>query len=159
RRRSCAAASSTSAAHSTAKPAASRSSGAHVHKTATPPEAPAFARLLDLAAGKLGGLPIHANDEFFAEKENLVQPGPAVFVDGKYADRGKGMDGWWRRRNRVPGYGWCVLRLGLPGEIAGFDADTSFFVGNFPPFASVDAVLSQARLTVHSDFAALAWQE
>jgi allantoicase len=123
------------------------------------PDAPAFARWLDLAQGGLGGLPIHANDEFFAEKENLVQPGPAVFVDGKYTDRGKWMDGWESRRKRVPGHDWCVLRLGLPGELKGFDIDTSFFVGNYPPFASVDGVLTDERLTVHSDFAKLAWQE
>ena len=36
---------------------------------------PEFTQLIDLAAGRLGGLPIYANDEFFAEKENLVQPG------------------------------------------------------------------------------------
>lgn len=128
-------------------------------KQILPDNAPAFARLLNLAAGQLGALPLHANDEFFADKENMVQPGPAVFIDGKYTDRGKWMDGWESRRKRVPGHDWCVLRLGLPGEVAGFDIDTSFFIGNYPPFASVDGLLTSDRLTVHSPFETLGWRE
>ncbi len=118
-----------------------------------------FSQWIDLAQAKLGGLPLHASDEFFAEKENLVLPGRGVFIPDKYTDRGKWMDGWESRRKRVPGHDWCVLRLGLPGEIHGFDVDTNHFLGNHPPHASVDAVLTDERLTVHSDFAKLPWQE
>ena len=41
-----------------------------------------------------GARPSLANDEFFAEKENLLKPGRGVFIPDKYTDRGKWMDGW-----------------------------------------------------------------
>ncbi|MES1209308.1 MAG: allantoicase, partial [Pseudomonadota bacterium] len=53
-----------------------------------------FSGLVDLAAASLGGRVLGASDEFFAEAANLLQPGRAVFVDGKFTDRGKWMDGW-----------------------------------------------------------------
>ena len=34
---------------------------------------------------------------------------------------------------------WCVLRLGIPGVIGGFDIDTNHFRGNAPQYASVEA--------------------
>ena len=52
------------------------------------------------------------------------------------------MDGWESRRKRGEGYDYCVVRLGLAGTIAGVDIDTSFFTGNFPPSASIDACYS-----------------
>src|SRR5262249_55798485 len=59
-----------------------------------------FTELVDLAAERLGGSVLWATDDFFAEKENLLKPAEAVFVDGKYTDRGKWMDGWESRRKR-----------------------------------------------------------
>jgi len=93
-----------------------------------------FVDLLDLVSAKLGGLPLAASDEFFAEKENLLKPEPAEFVVGAFTDRGKWMDGWESRRNRAPDkdHDWVVVRLGLPGAIHGVDVDTSYFVGNAP---------------------------
>ena len=83
-----------------------------------------------------------ANDEFFAEKENLLKAAAPIFIDGKFTDRGKWMDGWESRRRRASGreivHDWCVLALGAPGEVVGLDIDTQHFVGNHPPFASVD---------------------
>jgi allantoicase len=102
-------------------------------------EAAAFSGYIDLASARLGGRPLIANDEFFAEKENLVKPGRATFDPDRYTDRGKWMDGWETRRRRTPGHDWCILRLGLPGEIHGFDIDTQHFLGNNPAYASVDA--------------------
>src|SRR5678810_447925 len=96
--------------------------------------------LLDLASARLGGEVVAANDEFFAGKENLLTPGPAVFIPDKYTDRGKWMDGWETRRRRTPGHDWCVIQLGLRGIIKQVDIDTNHFLGNHPPFASVDAV-------------------
>ena len=81
-----------------------------------------------------------ASDEFFAEAANLLQPGRAVFVDGKFTERGKWMDGWESRRKRGAGHDWCVLALGAPGQVVGFDIDTQHFAGNHPPFASVDGI-------------------
>ena len=94
--------------------------------------------LVDLASARLGGAAIAANDEFFAEKENLVQPQAAVFIPDKYTDRGKWMDGWETRRRRTPGHDWCIIRLGQPGIIHSFDVDTSFFRGNYPSHCWID---------------------
>ncbi len=102
--------------------------------------ASAPAGLVDLAAERLGGRAILANDEFFAEKENLLRPGRGIFIPDKYTDRGKWMDGWETRRRRTPGHDWCVVQLGLRGIIKQVDIDTNHFLGNHPPFASLDAV-------------------
>jgi allantoicase len=84
---------------------------------------------------------VGTSDEFFAGAENLLQPGRALFIEGKFTDRGKWMDGWESRRRRSgPDCDSCVIALGAPGEIAGFDIDTQHFVGNHPPFASVEAL-------------------
>src|SRR3982751_2739118 len=96
--------------------------------------------LVDLAAARVGGKALVANDEFFAEKENLLKPGRGVFIADKYTDRGKWMDGWETRRRRTPGHDWCVVQLGLRGIIKQVDIDTNHFLGNHPPFASLDAV-------------------
>ncbi len=99
---------------------------------------PEFTKLTDLAASRLGGKVLYANDDFFAAKENLIQPGRGVFIEGKYTDHGKWMDGWETRRRRKPGHDWCVIQLAVAGKISGFDIDTNHFLGNHPPFASVD---------------------
>jgi allantoicase len=102
--------------------------------------APAPAGLVDLASARIGGTAVLANDEFFAEKENLLKPGRGIFIPEKYTDRGKWMDGWETRRRRAPGHDWCVVQLGLRGIIQQVDIDTNHFLGNHPPFASLDAV-------------------
>lgn len=99
-----------------------------------------FRDLVDLVSERVGGAALAANDEFFAGKENLVKPERPVFREGEYTDRGKWMDGWETRRRREPGHDWCVLRLGLPGRLLGAVVDTTYFLGNFPPECSLDAV-------------------
>ena len=64
----------------------------------------------------------------------------------KYDDNGKWMDGWESRRKRVPGHDWCVIRLGVPGEVAGFEIDTAFFTGNYPPGAMLEVARSDAAI-------------
>jgi allantoicase len=98
-----------------------------------------FTELVDLAAERLGGRVLAANDDFFAPKENLLKAAKPVFIEGKYTDRGKWMDGWESRRRRTPGHDWCLIRLGLSGIIRGFVVDTSFFKGNFPERCSIEA--------------------
>ena len=97
-----------------------------------------FEQLADLAAGRLGGRVLEANDDFFAPKENLLKEAKPVFIEGKYTPRGKWMDGWETRRRRTPGHDWCIVRLGLPGKIHGIVVDTSFFTGNFPERFSLE---------------------
>ena len=62
-----------------------------------------FMQFVDLASERLGGCVVVANDEFFAPKESLLQHAKPVFIEGKYTDRGKWMDGWETRRRRTPG--------------------------------------------------------
>jgi len=101
--------------------------------------AAAFAGLVDLAARTVGGTVLLASDDFFAEKENLIEPGRGVFIPEKYTERGKWMDGWESRRKRVPGHDDCIVRLGVRGSIHGVDIDTNHFLGNHPPFGSLEA--------------------
>src|ERR1700754_1842012 len=97
-----------------------------------------FTELIDLASEKLGGAVLIANDDFFAPKENLLKSSDPVFIEGKYTDRGKWMDGWETRRRRTPGFDWCIVRLGLPGIVRGGVVDTSFFRGNYPEHCSLE---------------------
>jgi allantoicase len=103
------------------------------------PQHPFGANLVNLADARLGAEAIFATDDFFAPKERMLNPEPAVFIAGKYDDNGKWMDGWESRRKRHEGYDHCVVKLGLPGTIMGVDVDTSHFTGNYPPAASLDA--------------------
>ena len=98
-----------------------------------------FTELIDLASERLGGAVLLTNDDFFAEKENLVKASSPIFVEDKYTDRGKWMDGWESRRRRTPGFDWCIIRLGLSGIIRGVVVDTSFFRGNYPEHCSLEA--------------------
>ena len=98
-----------------------------------------FTELIDLVSERLGGTVLYANDEFFAPKENLLKASVPVFIEGKYTDLGKWMDGWESRRRRTPGFDWCIVRLGLPGVIRGIVVDTSHFKGNYPESCSLEA--------------------
>jgi allantoicase len=99
-----------------------------------------FTELVDLAQERLGGAVVVANDEFFAPKENLLKASQPIFIEGKYTDLGKWMDGWETRRRRTPGFDWCIIRLGLAGRISGVVVDTSHFKGNYPEHCSLEAV-------------------
>jgi allantoicase len=104
------------------------------------PNAPEFTRrYVNLADPRLGAQALEASDEFFAPKDRMLSPEPAVFIPGKYDEHGKWMDGWETRRKRTTGYDWCVVKLARAGVIKGLDIDTSHFTGNFPPAASVEA--------------------
>jgi allantoicase len=108
-----------------------------------------FAGLVDLADRRLGAGVMAANDEFFAERENLLVPEPAVFDPERFGHKGKVMDGWETRRRRgrsaqVPHpepaeHDWALVRLGVPGVIRGIVVDTAHFRGNYPQAVSVEA--------------------
>ncbi|MFD3809734.1 allantoicase [Rhodococcus sp. NPDC058639] len=101
---------------------------------------PDFRQLPDLASRELTGSVMYANDELFAQRENLIAPGPALHDLSAFGHKGKVYDGWETRRRREPGHDFAIVRLGTPGVIRGVVIDTAWFTGNFPPFASVDAV-------------------
>jgi len=91
-----------------------------------------------MASARLGGAALEASDEFFASRENLVNPARPIWDEDRYTDRGKWMDGWESRRHRAPDYDWCVVRLGLPGVVDGVVVDTAYFRGNYPEECSLD---------------------
>jgi allantoicase len=97
-----------------------------------------FQERINLAAERLGAATLSCSDDFFAPMANLVKPGRGIFIEDKYTERGKWMDGWESRRKRVEGHDWCVLKLGLSGIVRGVDIDTNHFLGNHPPMASLD---------------------
>jgi allantoicase len=105
------------------------------------PVATDFGTLVDLSSERLGGAVVYANDDFFAEKENLLRESKPVFIDGKYTDRGKWMDGWESRRKRVPGHDFAIIRLGVAGIVREVVVDTAFFRGNFPESCSIDGAV------------------
>ncbi|MGH3314047.1 MAG: allantoicase [Streptomyces sp.] len=105
--------------------------------------------LADLAGRSLGAAVIAANDEFFADRENLLKPGPAEFDPERFGHKGKIMDGWETRRRRGTSaaaphpteedHDWALVRLGAPGVIRGIVVDTAHFRGNYPRAVSVEA--------------------
>ncbi|WP_405408026.1 allantoicase [Streptomyces decoyicus] len=107
-----------------------------------------FAHLPDLADRRLGAGVLAANDEFFAERENLLRPGPVHFDPEAFGHKGKIMDGWETRRRRgtdgahpFPAdedHDWALIRLGAPGVIHGIVVDTAHFRGNYPQSVSIE---------------------
>jgi allantoicase len=98
-----------------------------------------FRELPDLASRELGGSVVWANDESFADRQNLILPGPPTFDVAAFGHRGKVYDGWETRRRREPGNDAAIVRLGVPGIVRGVVVDTTWFKGNYPPEVSVEA--------------------
>ncbi|WP_437083517.1 allantoicase [Streptomyces sp. enrichment culture] len=109
-----------------------------------------FTHHADLADRRLGGGVVAANDEFFAQRENLLVPGRAEFDPEHFGHKGKVMDGWETRRRRGVSAGhpwpadddhdWALVRLGAPGVIRGIVVDTAHFRGNHPQAVSVEGI-------------------
>jgi allantoicase len=114
-------------------------------------QGPPFTELPDLASERVGGAALACSDDFFASMTNMLKVSRAVFDPHAYTDRGKLMDGWESRRSfgRVEGHthDFCIIKLGMPGILRGVDVDTSFFRGNYPEFAAIDATESDDSLT------------
>ncbi|MBY6675844.1 MULTISPECIES: allantoicase [unclassified Rhodococcus (in: high G+C Gram-positive bacteria)] len=98
----------------------------------------AFTAHVDLASRALGGSVSAANDELFAQRENLIRPEPPFFDPHDFGHKGKVYDGWETRRRRDDGHDWAIVRLGAAGIVHGVIVDTAHFLGNYPPFVSVD---------------------
>lgn len=114
-----------------------------------------FRDMIDLASAQFGGRIVSANDEFFGAADNLLAPGRGIWIDGKFTNEGKWVDGWETRRKRGPGHDHCIIELGTAGFVAALDIDTNHFSGNHPPFASVDGAVAPRGTT---DFSAVEWR-
>ena len=99
-------------------------------------------QLVNLASSKLGGRVVYATDEFFASKDRLIKDEDPIFFTDKYDAHGKWMDGWESRRRRDGGYDYSIIKLATSGIIQGVDINTAHFTGNHPPYASLEAMLS-----------------
>jgi allantoicase len=97
-----------------------------------------FTTLPDLAVRSLGGSVVAANDELFAERENLVKPEAPAYQTYTFGHKGQVYDGWETRRRREPGFDWAIVRLGVAGVVRGVVVDTAYFKGNYPPEVSVE---------------------
>jgi allantoicase len=97
----------------------------------------------DLASRSLGAGVIYANDELFADRENLIKAEDPVFQPHTFGNKGQVMDGWETRRRREAasdGHGdSAIVRLGCGGVVRRVVVDTSYFTGNYPPEVSVEA--------------------
>ena len=91
---------------------------------------------------------VWANDELFAERENLIKADAPSHDLSTFGHKGKVYDGWETRRRREPGFDEALVRLGAPGAVHGVVVDTSFFKGNYPPEVSVDATCFTGYPTV-----------
>ena len=89
---------------------------------------------------KVLGTKIHKfSDQFFGSASRLLKEEQPIFKEGVYDKNGKWMDGWETRRKRIEGNDYVTIKLGLPGKINFAEIDTSYFNGNQPEYASIDA--------------------
>ncbi|HJW94487.1 MAG TPA: allantoicase [Thermoanaerobaculia bacterium] len=85
---------------------------------------------LDLAAIEHGGEVLTCSDMFFGPKHNLIMPGRAFNMS----------DGWETRRSRGANHkDWVIVQLACEAHVTRVELDTSWFKGNFPDTASLDA--------------------
>ena len=108
--------------------------------------------LTNLASPKIGTKIIEVSDDFFGEASRMLDDKEPVFIEDKYDEHGKWMDGWESKRRRDGGNDWAIIELGSPGIISEVDIDTSFFTGNFPPFASIEGLYSDQEPNKDSDW-------
>ena len=113
-------------------------------KPTDPPTTTRFTGSTDLASSELGGAALLASDAFFAGPDRMVLASEPEWRADDYTDRGKWMDGWEPRRRRAPGHDWCIVRLGIPGDLSGVDIDTRYFLGNHAPYGRLDATTAPA---------------
>lgn len=110
-------------------------------------------RWVNLASSKLGATAILCSDDFFAPMHRMLKEEPAVFIEDKYDENGKWMDGWESRRKRTPGHDWCIVKLARAGIVQGIEIDTTHFTGNYAPAASVEACFcEQDQISAEQDW-------
>lgn len=112
------------------------------------PDVPLYARTgINLASEGLGARAVSATNEFFAPLERMLQDSEPVFIEGKFDDNGKWMDGWESQRRRDGGHDFAVVKLAAAGRLLGFDVDTSHFTGNYAPACMIEAASAPDGLT------------
>lgn len=104
------------------------------------PNIPLFARTgINLASAGLGARAIWATNEFFAPLDRMLSDAAPVFIEDKFDENGKWMDGWETQRRRDGGHDMAIIKLARAGRIIGFDIDTTHFTGNYAPALRIEA--------------------
>ena len=98
--------------------------------------------LVNLASPKMGTKILNVSDDFFGAAIRMLNDKEPVFIEDKFDEHGKWMDGWESKRRRDGGNDWVIIKLGSPGVISTIEVDTSYFTGNFPPFFSLEGCYS-----------------
>ena len=106
-----------------------------------------FKNTVNLAETKFGSKIIYKTDQFFGAANRILSSEKPIFKEGIYDKHGKWMDGWETRRRRKEGHDFLIIKLGRPGKIFNVDIDTSFFKGNQPSQASLQACFSKKNPT------------
>ncbi|KAG0306756.1 Allantoicase [Dissophora globulifera] len=95
----------------------------------------------ELASSAKGGKVLETSDELFGEGLHLIKEDPAIEDKNRETAHGFWKDGWETRRHNKKTHHTAIIQLASPATVAGFDIDTSFFEGNHPAYASVEACL------------------
>ena len=111
-----------------------------------------FSDTVNLAEPKFGSRVIYKTDQFFGAANKILNPQKPIFKEGVYDNHGKWMDGWETRRKRKNGHDFLIIKLGRPGKIYNVDIDTSFFSGNQPAQASLQACFSKKNPTKNTNW-------
>ena len=103
----------------------------HVHGEVVPDPALLEGLTVDLAALENGAdVTARSDRNYFSAPRNVISPGlPRVMGEG-----------WETRRRRKPGHEWLVIRLAGQGVIDLAEIDTSWYGGNQPDTASLQAL-------------------
>jgi len=111
--------------------------------------------LVNLASPKMGTKILAFSDDFFGEVTRMLNDKDPIFIEDKYDNHGKWMDGWESKRRRDGVNDWAILKLGSSGIISKIEIDTSYFTGNFPPFFSLEGIYSETEPNKDSNWKSL----
>ena len=84
--------------------------------------------LVDLANILSGGKGQQCSNEFYSSPNNLLMPKPGINMG----------DGWETKRRRNQENDWCIIKLGIPGDVRKVIVDTSHFKGNYPDYCTLE---------------------
>ena len=102
----------------------------HVHGEVVPDPAMLAGLTFDLAALENGADIADRSDQYYSAPRNVISPGLSRVMG----------EGWETRRRRKAGHEWLVVRLAGRGVIDLAEIDTSWYRGNQPDSASLQAL-------------------
>nr|AZL94775.1 allantoicase [Nephromyces sp. MMRI] len=96
-----------------------------------------FLNLHNLIDESFGSKILFATDEYFGYASNLLKNTPPLINDN--SEEPKSKDGWVTKRRRELGHDWCVIEMGLSGEIYGFEINLKNLDLDKTPRLSIEA--------------------